>query len=615
MLSEADIPTVVAEIAKAYITDIAGAIKRFALSATTTVKVRLNSTFEKYLTDIASKYSRAKTFVHRDTPQYLYSFYVPLDLKLNNELICDPGASELFFISKRVVITGVGGSGKSTFLRHLLLDCFNSKLGVPVFVELRNLRQSEYNLMDYIVDQLGLHELAASAEFIDKAFATGRFIFFLDGFDELPVEHRGVVSDQILEFTERYPNNRYLVSTRAEEICQSWNSFFTFHAAPLTLEKACLVINRLKYDPDVSRRFIADLEKGMFKKHKSFMSNPLLLTIMLITYRDNAEIPDRLHNFYSQAFDALFATHDALKEGGLRRTKESGLANDEFRSFFAAFCVMSYADRKFRFTRTEFAQYVNDARRISGRNVDTDKFLSDLTQALCMLVAEGLEYTFAHRSFQEYFAALFISECDDIETQRALIWDFATTSREDDVITLLHGMNPLLVERLLVIPWIESMKKDVAFNPSDIDASYTRFFPLIVSHFRLDESRSYAIPLVSLGPDVERKRRVGLLFFVHKVYQGCTIRVIDTYSFQALRTTTSIKCDRDDKMSAEWRVFAVDAVKDPLVLKELMDDFVFGADSMTWLFGLGDRLRQRHQELKTSVAEILIQRRLHVDND
>ncbi len=52
-----------------------------------------------------------------------------------------------------------------------------------------------------------------------------------------------------------------------------------------------------------------------------YFENPLLLSIMLITYQDSALIPVQLHNFYSSAFDALFFRHDATKAGFRRPTK------------------------------------------------------------------------------------------------------------------------------------------------------------------------------------------------------------------------------------------------------------------------------------------------------
>ena len=38
-----------------------------------------------------------------------------------------------------------------------------------------------------------------------------------------------------------------------------------------------------------------------------------------------------------------------------------------------------------------------------------DSFLRDLLKSVCVMQIEGVEYTFTHRSFQEYFAAYFIS--------------------------------------------------------------------------------------------------------------------------------------------------------------------------------------------------------------
>lgn len=91
------------------------------------------------------------------------------------------------------------------------------------------------------------------------------------------------------------------------------------------------------------------LENGMFEKYRSFASNPLLLSIMLMTFDERAEIPDKLNDFYEQAFSALFNVHDGSKDC-FKRDIKSGLGADDFKTVFAYFCFKSYFKGDYQFT-------------------------------------------------------------------------------------------------------------------------------------------------------------------------------------------------------------------------------------------------------------------------
>jgi predicted NACHT family NTPase len=60
--------------------------------------------------------------------------------------------------TNRLLILGKPGAGKTTFLKHLAVDCskerFQANL-IPVLIELRRIRSTEWKLLDAISEQLG----------------------------------------------------------------------------------------------------------------------------------------------------------------------------------------------------------------------------------------------------------------------------------------------------------------------------------------------------------------------------------------------------------------------------------------------------------------------------
>lgn len=122
-----------------------------------------------------------------------------------------------------------------------------------------------------------------------------------------------------------------------------------------------------------------------------------------------------MHIFYREAFLALSQKHDASK-GAYKRILKKGLSTDRFADYFAELCSRSYHDEKFELNETEFAKYYEELKeREKEQNKITtiEDFSYDLSTNICLMYFEGGKYHFTHRSFQEYFCALYSSKQKD----------------------------------------------------------------------------------------------------------------------------------------------------------------------------------------------------------
>jgi hypothetical protein len=219
------------------------------------------------------------------------------------------------------------------------------------------------------------------------------------------------------------------------------------------------LINKAPFDKGVKALFTKDLRERLFDRHESFVSNPLLLSIMLLTYKDAANIPHKLSTYYGQAFDSLFHRHDAWK-GGFQRARRTELDVQEFGRAFSSFALMSYDRRQLSFTRSDALGLVDDARAASMLSFDGEAFLDDAIQAVCLLIEDGLEITFAHRSFQDYFVARFI-QFSPPDHKVALLERFIPRVRSDDVIPLLFEMDRYIVEKHYVLPRLAQLREEL----------------------------------------------------------------------------------------------------------------------------------------------------------
>lgn len=203
---------------------------------------------------------------------------------------------------------------------------------------------------------------------------------------------------------------------------------------------------------------------------------------MLLTYEENANIPDKIHLFYNKAFETLFHKHDAMKEQ-YDRQRKSSLQIDDFSKIFAVFCLNTYVLEKVEFTKLELLKFATNALSFENASVKSSDFLFDLEEAVCLLQREGLSYFFVHRSFQEYFTALFLSQCP--EKIRDDFIDKVCTRYWDSVLPMLFDMASAQLEPSWVVRNSDAYLAKVGNEPGKVAPVLERF-PSMVGH--VDES-------------------------------------------------------------------------------------------------------------------------------
>lgn len=450
---------------------------------------KLRTAYSTYLYRAAHYYGYTKSFFVRDVPTSLYKFYVPVHLthreNEKDRILGDVTLDSITSVTNRAVVVAQAGAGKSMLLRHLLLDTISASDRVPVFLELRNI---EGGILEAIETSLESFGFDLGLDYVDLGIKRGHFVVILDGFDEVKNELRNTFSAQIEELAKRAPNCAIIVSSRPDEGFSGWDGFQEMKVQPLTIDEACELVQKLPFDEAVKGKFLDDLRMALFRRHKSFLSNPLLLSIMALTYQENANIPSKVSLFYEQAYEALFLKHDARK-GAFRRNHRTLLDIQDFEKVFGAFCVQTYSKREFSFTYLEAIGYIKKAVAHVGLDVDPDSFLGDCKQGVCLLVDDGTNITFTHRSFQEYFVASYIHNADPI-TQRKLIHRFSSGLGQDNVMTLLWEINGSLVERELLIPELRNMFEEIGVTDQVEVEHYFRMLEHEIVEFEFEPGRS-----------------------------------------------------------------------------------------------------------------------------
>lgn len=88
------------------------------------------------------------------------------------------------------------------------------------------------------------------------------------------------------------------------------------------------------------------------------------------------------------------------------------MSSEDFAQYFAEFCARTYRDQIIEFDKTLFSSYMCKVMKcapVEHAKIPLKNFLRDLKDNLCIMYNEEEKYYFIHRSFQEYFKAVYFA--------------------------------------------------------------------------------------------------------------------------------------------------------------------------------------------------------------
>ena len=408
---------------------IDGCVKKYG-----NTKVRLGSGFTRYLKNATERYNQVHTIATGNIVRSIIgpdNIYISIGVRHGKKKISTDTVGQILSVSKNLLVEGTGGIGKSMMMRYLFLNTANRGEYVPVLLELRKIsKQSPGNtsIMDLIYTCMKDFDVELPREQFEFSLQMGKYLFLMDGFDEVKESMAVEAAEQIQQFCSKYPNNPCIITTRPGRDTAPLETFTTVESLPLSKAQAVELAKKIWDEDEKTKEFCRQLQDEIYEneKHREFVENPLLLTMMFLTFMRNNSLPDHLAEFYRQAFDALYSTHDSKNKGAYRREfKCDKLDAPGFRRILAHFCFQSYFNQDYEFSEEKLLSYFNKSiKKFGFSEVSAEDFFQDLKKVVCLLVKDGEEYRFAHRSFQAYFAACYTAEALNDEQQKKVFREF-----------------------------------------------------------------------------------------------------------------------------------------------------------------------------------------------
>lgn len=434
----------------------------------------LDNGIGKYIVRQLDKYEKTKTFLFQDYPVDFYKVYYPLALKRRRDSLIVDDISRLFCDGNYVVVVGTTGSGKSMFTKHVFLSSLRFGDYIPIIIEWRSLNSYSDTIESYVKKIIFNHELSKNNNILERILKGGRFLFLFDGFDEISCGGKMQRTSDLNHFIDKYPDNRYLITSRPGVNVESLPRFGNYSVLPLGMVQIQSFIRiqlKLKGKEDLAEEIINLISKKRSNIYNSYLTNPLLLSMFLLTYENRRRLPRSRNSFYFDVFMTLCKQHDCVtKGGGYSHERKTGLRNEDFEKILMEFSFRSFFDGKYEFDLAYLRDKLLDIKEMLHFDISVDDLIDDLTVSISIIIIrDDLMYTFPHRSLQEYFVSSFIKKQNEEKKKciyKDMLLDRCCGQKNDDadLWQLCNDVDHKCFNEFFVDPGIDNF---IAFYVSD----------------------------------------------------------------------------------------------------------------------------------------------------
>ena len=327
----------------------------------------------------------------------------------------------------KLVLLGKPGAGKTTFLKHLALQCIEGQFKpdcLPVFIFLRTFvyqckDNNNFSFVNYLQNLWANYDL--SSEQVVNLLQRGKVLILLDGLDEIPQTHEVEILSQIQQFSEVYYQNPILITCRLAGQKYRFHGFNYLELADFnpeqvaTFAKKWFMATALTPETGITKaqQFLEQLHRRENQPIRELLTIPILLNLVCSVFQERLSFPTKRARLYEEGLDILLLRWDRSK--GIKRDiiyQELSLSDKiKLLSQIAAY---HFQQGKFFFEKRELIQIISDyLLTLPNTNSDPETLRLDSKAILKAIeVQHGLlverargVYSFSHLTFQEYLTA------------------------------------------------------------------------------------------------------------------------------------------------------------------------------------------------------------------
>ena len=357
----------------------------------------------------------------------------------------------------RLVILGKPGSGKTTFLKFLAIQCIRQALladHVPIFIPLRRFAEDQVkpDLFQYILKKFELCGLERYE--LEQLLNYSRLLILLDGLDEVTDADRKHITNQIQAFSNKFSGNRFIITCRSAAQEYAFERFTEVEIADFNGKQIIAFSKnwfRFAQDEPKSAKFIAQLKQN--RRIQELATSPLLLTLLCIVFGDSGDFPTNRSELYEEGLDVLLKRWDAKRniERGQtyrnlsRQRKEDLLSQIAYTTFDRG--EYFFKQKTVEYEVKDYIKHLPDVSRdLKSLQLDSNAVLKAIEVQHGLLVERARTiYSFSHLTFHVYFVARKIVNIPDPKAQEQALVNLVSHISEKrwrEVFLLAIGMLP-----------------------------------------------------------------------------------------------------------------------------------------------------------------------------
>jgi hypothetical protein len=366
-------------------------------------------------------------------------------------------------LSKKSVILGGPGTGKSSFVKKLIAWIAASKIYdntrppfgyseylLPIYIPLREIKiinNHETNalshesrrlylskqILDYIVIKLDTFHATEFKSEINESIKNGECFIVFDGLDEVPQSSRALIREAVLAFLQEYPIEKVIITCRQRSYVGSstFSGFDQYILKPFDNKQIeafstawYMKLHSLQIIDSSQLRIRAiDLTKNALSNDlRTLAENPMLLTTLAIIHQKEISLPKDRVRLYNMAVEVLLNRWQKDKQINgddvLPETLYAYIGNtNKLRDTIEMLAYNSHQAKsegnQYEIARGKALELLESSRYIGDVKL-AEIFLDYIDQRAGIIVGFGGEFTkpstygFPHKTFLEYLAGCYI---------------------------------------------------------------------------------------------------------------------------------------------------------------------------------------------------------------
>jgi len=326
-------------------------------------------------------------------------------------------------------VLGKPGSGKTTFLQHLAIECNQGKFAanrVPIFITLRDFADESKeaghsSVLNYIRAEF-LTSGISEPSVIETLLREGRVLLLLDGLDEVLGSDSNAVVKEIRRLSENYEKNLFVTTCRTARQSFTLRRFTDVEIAPFTQEQiagfaqkwfATLAKTNAEDEVDPAVEFIEKLDLPENFQFRRLAVTPLFLHLACWVFRRQEKFPTKKSEFYQQCLDLLLVKWDETR-GIQRDAVYRGFLLPQKLKLLSQVAAVSFEQGHYFLEQRAIEGHIGDyIRNLPNASTEPEELQLDsevvlkaieLQHGLLIERVRGI-FSFSYLAFQEYFTA------------------------------------------------------------------------------------------------------------------------------------------------------------------------------------------------------------------